>query len=353
MEEVLTKSADARKMALSLKNVEYGGELLTQLMSASSKMEKLHEKLNDLISKGIDDDNKYIKLADIALDHIKWWEKAKACCWNSFHTIGSIFLSKPENGFQYSDTSWGLQRHVVETVFTQYVPFRFQSQKTVFNIQIHLGGVLGLWKPFPFSGSWPCYAKWSLSKGQGEGQRESEGEIPVQTRHWGWGWQWWWSCLVVFHVLIWWKGNPSISGRTSFCVTIDHPWKPCDIAIDLGSWKIGLLAKIWQLGYTRSPGAQSWELPTQVPTVKPKSKAHAGVVPPWGAFGLSWFGQLWGQYQTGDITIYRYINIYIYRYIYIYSFVYVDTYVYTYIYIYLYRDTYVYIYIYTYVCIHI
>ena len=68
MAEVLTKSADARKMALSLKNVEYGGELLQQLMSASSKMEKLHEKLNDLISKGIDDDAKYLKLVDIAVE---------------------------------------------------------------------------------------------------------------------------------------------------------------------------------------------------------------------------------------------------------------------------------------------
>ena len=94
MAEVLTKSADARKMALSLKNVEYGGELLQQLMSASSKMEKLHEKLNDLISKGIDDDAKYLKLVDIAVDHMKWWEKAKACCWKNVHTIGSISIPK-------------------------------------------------------------------------------------------------------------------------------------------------------------------------------------------------------------------------------------------------------------------
>ena len=94
MAEVLTKSADARKMALSLKNVEYGGELLQQLMSASSKMEKLHEKLNDLISKGIEDDAKYLKLVDIAVDHMKWWEKAKARCWKNVHTIGSISIPK-------------------------------------------------------------------------------------------------------------------------------------------------------------------------------------------------------------------------------------------------------------------
>lgn len=76
--EILTKSADARKMALSLKHVEYGGELLSQLMSSSSKMEKLHEKLNDLVTRSVDDDSKYIKLCDIAEKEMKWFDKAKA-----------------------------------------------------------------------------------------------------------------------------------------------------------------------------------------------------------------------------------------------------------------------------------
>lgn len=37
MQDVLSKSAEARKIALSLKHVEYGGELVEQLMAASSK----------------------------------------------------------------------------------------------------------------------------------------------------------------------------------------------------------------------------------------------------------------------------------------------------------------------------
>lgn len=65
-------------MGLSLKGVEYGGELLTQLMSASNKMEKLHERLSDLLSRGVDDDERYKKLTRIATDHIQWFEKAKA-----------------------------------------------------------------------------------------------------------------------------------------------------------------------------------------------------------------------------------------------------------------------------------
>ena len=47
MADVLTKSTDARKMGLSLKHVEYGGELLQQIMDSSKKMEQLHEKLEE------------------------------------------------------------------------------------------------------------------------------------------------------------------------------------------------------------------------------------------------------------------------------------------------------------------
>lgn len=77
MGEVLTKAAEARKMALSLKHVEYGGELLNQLMSSSNKMEKLHERISDLIKAGNDDDGKYIKFTGMAMAHIQWWDKAK------------------------------------------------------------------------------------------------------------------------------------------------------------------------------------------------------------------------------------------------------------------------------------
>lgn len=78
MGEVLTTSAEARKMALSLKHVEYGGQLLDQLMQSSKKMETLHERLNELITKDVSDDARYMKLANVADAQLKWWEKAKA-----------------------------------------------------------------------------------------------------------------------------------------------------------------------------------------------------------------------------------------------------------------------------------
>lgn len=78
MSEVLSKSADARKLALSLKNVEYGGELNDKLMACSQKLETLHEKINDLISRNIDDDEQFLKLMAISEEKMKWYEKAKA-----------------------------------------------------------------------------------------------------------------------------------------------------------------------------------------------------------------------------------------------------------------------------------
>ena len=41
-----------------MKHVEYGGELLNQLMSSSSKMEKIHEKLNDMVTRNVLDESK-------------------------------------------------------------------------------------------------------------------------------------------------------------------------------------------------------------------------------------------------------------------------------------------------------
>ena len=76
----MSKAAEARKMGISLKNVQYGGELVQQLMKASAKMETVHEKLADLVTRNSDDETKYKKMMDIAEDHIKWFEKAKVWC---------------------------------------------------------------------------------------------------------------------------------------------------------------------------------------------------------------------------------------------------------------------------------
>lgn len=78
--EILTKAADARKMALSLKNVQYGGELLQQLMACSTKLEAIHGKLQDLVSRSKEGENeaKLLKLMELAEDQCNWFTKAKA-----------------------------------------------------------------------------------------------------------------------------------------------------------------------------------------------------------------------------------------------------------------------------------
>ena len=76
--EVLTKAAEARKMALSLKGVEYGGELVSQLMNSSAKMEVLHGKINEMLVSNSNDEAKYKKMITIGDAQLKWWDKAKA-----------------------------------------------------------------------------------------------------------------------------------------------------------------------------------------------------------------------------------------------------------------------------------
>jgi hypothetical protein len=82
MGDVLTKAAESRKMALSLKNVEYGGELLQQMMTCSAKLEKIHENLNELIAHSGEGENesKFQKLIGASDAQCQWFDKAKDWC---------------------------------------------------------------------------------------------------------------------------------------------------------------------------------------------------------------------------------------------------------------------------------
>lgn len=80
MGDVLSKAGEARKMGLSLKQVEYGGELLNQLMACSTKLETIHGKFVSVVSRSGEGENedKLKKLLKISEDHFQWFEKAKA-----------------------------------------------------------------------------------------------------------------------------------------------------------------------------------------------------------------------------------------------------------------------------------
>ncbi|CAL1166148.1 unnamed protein product, partial [Cladocopium goreaui] len=74
--EALTQAAIARKLSLSLKGVEYSGELTTQLMDCSKKLERLYELLQGITADDMDEQkiNKYLHATTV---QIQWLEKAK------------------------------------------------------------------------------------------------------------------------------------------------------------------------------------------------------------------------------------------------------------------------------------
>ena len=76
--EALTQAAIARKLSLSLKGVEYSGELTTQLMDCSKKLEKLYELLHGIVANDEKDEAKIKKFLQATHVQIQWLEKAKA-----------------------------------------------------------------------------------------------------------------------------------------------------------------------------------------------------------------------------------------------------------------------------------
>lgn len=77
--EVLKSATDARKYAISLKHLNYSGELVQQLMSYSTKMEKLFETITDYDSQADISDAKWKAIVKQIAEQTKWYEQAEAC----------------------------------------------------------------------------------------------------------------------------------------------------------------------------------------------------------------------------------------------------------------------------------
>lgn len=77
MKETLTHAADARKLGLSLRGLEYSGELTTQLLESSKKLEKVHEMFQDAVGKPALDKGQVKKLLVLKDHQCKILEKAK------------------------------------------------------------------------------------------------------------------------------------------------------------------------------------------------------------------------------------------------------------------------------------
>lgn len=77
MKETLTHAADARKLGLSLKGLEYSGELTTQLLESSKKLEKVHAMFQDAVGKSSLDKSQIKKLLAVKNHQCQILEKAK------------------------------------------------------------------------------------------------------------------------------------------------------------------------------------------------------------------------------------------------------------------------------------
>ena len=77
MGESLKQAADARKLALTLRGLEYSGELIAKLMDSSKKLEKVHELFQDAVSKSPLDKKLVHKLMATKDHYFSLLEKAK------------------------------------------------------------------------------------------------------------------------------------------------------------------------------------------------------------------------------------------------------------------------------------
>ena len=77
-EDVLKNATEARKYGLGLKHLDYSGELVQGLMSFSTKMEKIYDKILSMISSGETDDHKWNKILDAIDTQTHWYQQAEA-----------------------------------------------------------------------------------------------------------------------------------------------------------------------------------------------------------------------------------------------------------------------------------
>lgn len=77
MEDMLKQSGDARKLAVSLKHLNYGESLVDQLFKHSTDMEKLYGVVQGLSAKKAPEES-YQKCLQTFESSSSWFEKAKA-----------------------------------------------------------------------------------------------------------------------------------------------------------------------------------------------------------------------------------------------------------------------------------
>ena len=77
-DEVLKAATEARKYALTLKNLSYSGELVQGLMAFSTKMEGIYEKISTLWGEGCKDEKRWDNILNSIAAQMKWYAQAQA-----------------------------------------------------------------------------------------------------------------------------------------------------------------------------------------------------------------------------------------------------------------------------------
>lgn len=77
MNDVLNQSTESRKLSLSLRGVQYGGQLVEELLTFSKNTEKLYGAMQTACRCG-DTDHTMQKLLRESKQKAEWFEKAQA-----------------------------------------------------------------------------------------------------------------------------------------------------------------------------------------------------------------------------------------------------------------------------------
>lgn len=77
-EDVLKAAAEARKFSIALKQCNYSGELVSGMMNFSTKMEKIFEKITELSSQNVSDEERWNKILDSIDAQMAWYTPAQA-----------------------------------------------------------------------------------------------------------------------------------------------------------------------------------------------------------------------------------------------------------------------------------
>ena len=78
MDSVLKQATEARKLGISLQNIQYCDQLSEQLLRHGKELEALYQVMQKLVACPDTSDKKFKKAVHLATEKMAWFEKSKA-----------------------------------------------------------------------------------------------------------------------------------------------------------------------------------------------------------------------------------------------------------------------------------